>query len=66
MLNLDFKELEERYAAFCGITNGYLKELKKFRKVYTHKRDYFKYDFPQTKLLQSKSKCPRIVRVVIK
>lgn len=66
MLDLDFKELEERYTAFCGITNEYLRELKKFRKVYTHKTEYLKYNFPQTKLLQSKSKCPRIVRVVIK
>ena len=83
MLNLDFKELEERYIASigCYAPNRQGKSWgEKAIQIQLACRlggktslaysgwvfDDSKAWMPRTKLLQSKSKCPRIVRVVIK
>lgn len=66
MINLDFKGLEERCAALYDISNESLKGLKKFQQVYSYDIKYLRYNFPTTKLLQSKSKQSRMVRVKIK
>lgn len=63
-LGVDYKSLEERYLTHFEVLKHRSGRAGNF---YV---DYYLLDelFPrkQTKLLQSKSKCPRIVRVVIK